>query len=1258
MVVRVSPDDIVLYANGALCAYLGASKVEIIGSPLAAVAQRCEGEISSCFYRPKAGRAHNHLVTDSDGRVFEAKIYSDGGMLDVVLDEVTSADVIGRELRSSTGTPFHSLTEDELRTTRQPERRYLTVSHTLLRDLSDVSDRLAPMEARLMVNSFIEEVGDAVWDVGCTVGETTGDGMLGLFGAPRYFADHPLRAVRAACDQLQRAAQLHSSFLREGKELPPCSCGLWTGDTLVGTLGNSVWLHYTALGKPVDLARKLATLARPGEILLPEHTLTHLLRVLPEGWQHIRAESEYEPDLSDFQWPGNEIETLPEHLKKVVYLVGPNLHENTDRIEYYFDYLWAFRVPGRDQLVPILRVVRPTQVGDSLELSEDNVVTTQAVQTLGKYKLLEVIGIGGMGRVWRGVDRFGNAVAIKVLHASEAVSEGQIKRFRREADVMARLPHRNICRVYEMSEYEGVWYIAMEFVNGLPLSDLLYEKTVGESEGRTEKADLPALISSIRAARTLREQQTTIEEEGEKAPEADSVPRAKRTRILPVEQTLNIVLKVCDAVQYAHEHGVLHRDLKPGNILLREEGEPLVADFGLAKINTADATQSLSVTGHVVGTLENMAPEQAESSKDVDERADVFSLGTILYQMLTGRRHFEATGNIIADAQALKTHTPLRLRALNPHIDVDLEIITLKALRIDPVERYRNVAALKADIEHYRRGEVIAAKPVTAIDLAKKLIQRNKAVTLVTASSFLIFICGTLLSIGILMKQLAREQSATQYAKEQRSIAEQQRARAEDRQRVAEEQEARATEVARQLKEQELMTKSASQAAQNAKQMGEQAVAQTESEKKRREEAEKTAKASEKQAEEYGRRLEEMRSAAQETAIKSIPVVPPRDAGEDIRISRDAMAEAVRTTSWGLAPLEVQRLGKNIDEVMKRVMSAIDQTSRALVYDDSFVPAWMLKGRLHLALSEYDSAAECFKKAADLPSVSGPGTTEDDPGRMALIATELSRSLGDRSTKTLDLMKATDLPGNEMVSTLVSTLSDRNARHLSSVTGRSLAPNELALALMTKNPGVNKPEISTDAGGRMAVALQVTDVATSPPIDISMLKGVDLGSLSIHFGKLLDWNALLQLPLDNLDLTGCAVDSLPALPQRSLLKIRTLNLNDTSVGNIDGIRQMPLLESLFISGTKVTDLAPLAYSRRLRLLDIASLNPANLRLLNNLPLETLVISPEDITDVSALQALRLHRTLRFLRSPNDPEGQTAIEFWRKFDSGAYQKTSP
>ncbi|MBN8708557.1 MAG: protein kinase [Verrucomicrobia bacterium] len=1233
MLARVSQDDLVIYANASLCQYLGVSKRDLIGTPLDVLASRCQGEISSCFVRDVSHRTSNHLVTDGEGRVFEAKVYSDGGVLDIVLDEVSGTEFVGSDLRYTSGTPFESLEEDELQTARLPERRYITIGHTQLRGLAEVSDRTPAMDVRIMANCFIEEAGDAIWESGCTVGEIQGGAILGIFGAPRYFADHPLRAVRAACEQMAKMSRIHGEFLRQGKELPPCSCGLWTGDTLVGSVGNSFSQHYTALGKPVELARRLSELARPGEIILPEHTLTHILRVLPQGWQHVRAENSSEPDLSDFQWVGDEVAALPENLKRIVYLVGPDVQNNAANAEYYFDYLWSFRVPGRDQTVPILRVVRPQEVGDSLELREDNVIS-QSVQTIGKYKLIEVVGTGGMGKVWRGSDRFGNSVAIKVLHTAESVTEAQLKRFRREAEVMARLPHRNICRVYEMNEFEGIHYLAMEFVNGLPLYDLLYEHTPTDSEKTfsREQVDLPALISSIRSAKSLRD--SLPPPEGENPPE---VSRPKDTRILPVEQTLNIFLKVCDAVQFAHEHGVLHRDLKPGNILLREDGEPLVADFGLAKLS-ADGTHSLSVTGHVVGTLENMAPEQAESSKDVDERADVYSLGTILYQMLTGRRHFEATGNIIGDAQALQTHEPPKLRALNPAIDPDLEIITLKALRNDPAERYRNVAALRADIERFRKGEVISAKPVQAVDLIKKLIQRNRAVAAVTAASILIFITGTLVAIVILSRQLKRAQDASEFAHQQQAFAEEQRALAELRRRTAEEQETKARAAQVHAEEQEKIARDALDEARRAKELGAEATALSETERKRREEAERNAQANEQLLRETRERMENLRIAA-ENSQETHQTPPARNLPDPAAVD-EQMREAVRIARWDLAPLEVQRLSRTPGEIIRRASNAIDQASTALLIDPTFAPAWMLKARMHLALLECDTAADNFAQAAKY----GRNDLAEDAQRLQDLARDAQKSFGDRPERVLALLADSKTAGNESTIAIIKALSDKNARHSSAVTeSRVPGSNEVAVALLTRNPGLAIPSVTADASGRTTVMLK-----TSGDIpDLSPLKPLNVSSLAIEGAAGIDWSSLLSLPLEKLALTGCRIDSLPMA--RTLLRVKSIDLSGSRITSIDALRLVAALEELSLANTYVNDISPLAGSRSLRRLDISGLNPAGLRILSSLPLESLTLSPEALTDLTWVQIVRSHRSLKILRSPNDPADQKVADFFSRLD---------
>ncbi len=1252
MVARVSPDDIVIYANAALAAYLGVSKKHLIGTPLDVLAQRVRGEISGCFARLEGSRSNNRLVTDDAGRVFEAKSYVEGGSLDIVLDEVTTAESIARELRGSSGTPYESLTEDELRTTRNPERRYLTVSFTSLRELAPLADRLAPMDVRLMVNSFVEEACDAVFETGCTVGETSGDSILGIYGAPRYFADHPLRAIHAACDQMQKAAHLHAGFYREGKELPPCSCGIWTGDTLVGTLGNSAWQHYTAIGSPVDFAQKLSALARAGEILIPEHTLTHLLRVLPEGWQHVRAESEAEPDLSDFQWEGTDVVPVAEHLRKVVYLVGRGVQESVEGVEFYFDYMWALRIPERDQVIPILRVVRPAAVGDTLALNQDNVIASPAVQMLGKYKLIEVLGVGGMGRVWRGTDRFGNSVAIKVLHSTETVTDSQLKRFRREAEVMAKLPHRNICRVYEMNEFDGIQYIAMEYISGLPLSDLLYEKTAGESDGKSAKPDLRTLIKSLRMERVSREQAASAGESTE-AP-----PRAKVTRILPLEQTLNIFLKVCEAVQFAHEHGVLHRDIKPGNILLREDGEPLVADFGLAKLNDADATHSLSLTGHVVGTMENMAPEQAESSKDVDERADVYSLGTILYQMLTGRRHFEATGNIVTDAQALKTHVPVRPRTINPHIDPDLEIITLKALRIEPPERYRNVAAFKEDIERYRKGEVITAKPVSALDLAKKLIQRNRAVSAVILASLFLFIVGGVASFYMQNQQLLLARAARAEAEKAQAQAQWQEGEAIRLKKIADEQLAEATKANEKF-ERALKDKQDAEAARTLAQEESQKAAQTSAE------AQAKLAAAEEENQKRAAELQDLQKEQEkmQAAAALVGPQPDRPSGgpagsnglspEDNNAIRRLMREPTEIVNMQLSAPELARMDKIPQEVVRRLTRAMDGVSQAIAIDPNFLPGWMFKGRLHLSLMEFGLAVESFQQAVKLSSLPQwkDFIARDDPSTMLSMATDISRGWGDKYEKGADTLRASNLPPNQSAGNILRFLASKPSLRKSSSLGsgplgREMTPSEVAVFLAARNGAASRVIVDAAQAGQAKVV-----IANGFEFrDLSTLKELDVTMLTLQGAKFVDWVTVIALPIEVLDISNCEVSVFPPNP-RGFLHMRVLNLSQTGIASLDFARWMPLLEALNISRTNVTDIAPLLACRALRQLDISNSKVVNVAPLKTSLVDTLTLSPA-LVDKASLATLRVSR-LRIIRSPDDPPDQSAAEFWRKYDSGIY-----
>ncbi len=1233
MIARVSLEDIIIYANDALAGYLKTPKRNLVGSSLLEVSRLCQGEISGCFARPQSGRTSNRLVTDGDGRIFEAQVYSSGGALDIILDEIGGSSQATRELRESSGTPLELLSEDELRTVRHPERRYLSVTYTRLHGLPQLALRLDPMEMKLIVDAFVEEASESVRNVGCTVGETARDTVLGICGAPRYYSDHPLRAVLAACEQIQRASQLHAGLYREGKELPPCSCGLWTGDALVGVFGSSIWQRYTAIGAPLNLAARLCDLARPGEAVLPEHTLTHMLRTLPDGWEHIRAESEHEPDSSDIDWSETDISPVPEHLRKVVYLVGRGVQEDPDRTELYFDYLWSFRVPGRDQPTPVLRVVRPALVSDSFELSEDNVVSTQATQALGKYKLIEVIGTGGMGTVWRGIDRFGNTLAIKILHSSQTVTEAQLKRFRREAEIMARLPHRNICRVYELNEFDGIQYIAMEFVDGLPLSDLLYENTSDEpSTGTHGESDLRELIRSVRSARSASNQNS----EG-----ADPPPRPKDTRILPIEQTLSLILKVCDAVQFAHEHGVLHRDLKPGNILLREDGEPLVADFGLAKLKSSEGSRSLSLTGHVVGTLENMAPEQAESSKDVDERADVYSIGTILYQMLSGRRHFEATGNIVNDGQALKTHEPARPRTFNTQIHPDLEIITLKALRNAPPERYRNVAALRADIDHYRRGEVISAKPVSPVDLLKKVVVRNKVVSGVIGASVFVIVSGALISIYFLNARLKAAHDQFLLAEQRLELANRKEQEAKIAANEARSQQARAEDALGEMQR-------AQSAARDAQEQSEKALVKTQAERERREQVERAAAQRE---EELEQRLADMQTAQStpplEVASVSIPSAPQL-APE----AEQAMSEALRIYDSELSPEEFQHFERAPDKVVDRLNDALNSVSRALTVQPNMVAAWMLKGRLHWALMEFDRAVDCFRQAVN---VEQPPTEIEGAAETLELATTMANAGPEKYLKGAESLLASSVRQNVAAGTILEFLNRKpSLRHASNKAPgpirQKFTANEVALELIRQNGIASRAFVESDRLGRINVLIWGAEDVN----DLSPLRNLDVSGLAVIGAKSIDWQTIFSLPLDSLDFSKCPIDRLPQNP-RGFLRVRSLTLAFSDVANLDFAWGMPLMERLDLSFTHVTDLAPLGACRRLQHLDLAGLNPVNLRTLLKLPLESLTVSPMLVTDKNSLNALRFHRTLKVLRSPQDPPDQPASEFWRKVESGQYTR---
>ena len=298
----------------------------------------------------------------------------------------------------------------------------------------------------------------------------------------------------------------------------------------------------------------------------------------------------------------------------------------------------------------------------------------------GDYELLEVIGRGGQGVVYRARQKSLNrTVALKIIGLGHWATEAHLKRFRREAEAAASLEHPSIVPIYEVGERDGSCYFSMKFVEG------------GQLDAVTKREPMP------------------------------------------IRHAAELVAKVARTVHYAHEHGILHRDIKPGNILLDQKGEPHLTDFGLARLVESEST--VTRTMEVLGTPSYMAPEQAAGNNThVSSATDVYGLGAVLYQLLTGHPPF-AGGTTYETIKLVLETEPRQPRLLNPKIDRDLSTICLKCLEKNPKRRYPSALALAEDLERWLKHEPIRARHTGIFARGRKWVQRNPASALLRGVS-------------------------------------------------------------------------------------------------------------------------------------------------------------------------------------------------------------------------------------------------------------------------------------------------------------------------------------------------------------------------------------------------------------------------------------------------------------------------------------------------------------------------------------------
>jgi serine/threonine protein kinase len=943
----------------------------------------------------------------------------------------------------------------------------------------------------------------------------------------------------------------------------------------------------------------------------------------------------------------------------------------------------------------------PDQAAPTMTLpdggSEEDVqmILKDAAEAPGRYIEQVVIGRGGMGEVVLCVDRnIRRQVALKRILPHAANDPSRRARFVEEAQVTGQLEHPNIVPVHELERTpDGTIYFTMKLVKGKSLAEVLKEmKNVGKppsEEGGFPHPPSPKTSASV--------PQKSLERGA-----GSNLSSERFSPHLSLSELLEVFLKVCDGVAYAHSRGVIHRDLKPANIMVGDFGEVLVMDWGLAKVrgredhvdgvgagprahpsdvgagpraraapergqargpaptpssqdrivsDRQEMSAMQTIAGSAMGTPAYMAPEQAEGKLDrIDARSDIYSLGALLYEILTLERAIQGENQWQVLANVLNGRiVPPEKRAPNRQPPRELSAIAMKCLSKNRARRYRSVMDLREDIGLFLEGRSVSARPDTFGQAVVKLVKRNKGISVAIAAAAVV-----LLAVGVF--SYVRIVSALD-----RAVVGEAKAKINEQAAVAAQQQQRATALS----------------------------------------------ASERFAKQAALAAENYRWAEAEQRLGDAQAVCPDGPWATYAKGRFAQIKGDHDTAIRLLneALKIAPGQREIVSVRDKSVSLLHRIAEArkAMKEGGKLASWQVAEKLGDTFSEIENwreAAKAYEQALQLlpPNVARGDLEDKLAGARAWTACQgfdqIIRNLPAQEQLNLVLRKLTEIHGVAISAAQNGAQDDRLSflsfgwlplRHIQPLRGLSLRTLHFGAL---QGPGV------TDLRPLRGMPLKELDLGCPKVADLSPLRGMALEKLGLGYTAVRDLGPLQGLPLTRLDCghtAVCDLGPLQGMPLVSLslsyagsvsdlsplrgMPLRELIINETRVSDLSPLQGMPLeflnasycgglrnilplkgmpLKKLWIPGTPVSDLSPLAGMSILELSipdSVTDLTP-----LQGMSIQRIEFTPKSIVKgMGVLRSMRSLTSLGEIRAASIGFQGSPADFWKKYDAGEFNK---